>query len=70
MEQEISIPPDTSEKALDELATSSDPSICRQVAQHPNTSPITLIELFKRFPKEVLSNPALDLILLKMIRAS
>ena len=42
MEQEISILPDTSEKALDELATSSDPSICQQVAQHPNTSPITL----------------------------
>ena len=50
---------------LAELAKSKDINLCKQVAQHPNSSPDILKELFKRFPVEVLNNPVLDLLLLE-----
>ena len=59
---EISLDANLSAIALAELAKSKDLDICKQVAQHPNSSPETLKELFKRFPVEVLNNPVLDLL--------
>ena len=35
------------------------------MAENPNTSPELLIELFDRYPYQVLGNPALELILLE-----
>ncbi|MDJ0592258.1 MAG: hypothetical protein QNJ72_20080 [Pleurocapsa sp. MO_226.B13] len=65
MEKSQQIAPETSEKNLAELIKSGDPTICQQVARHPNASPETLRELFRQFPQAVLSNPALDLLLLE-----
>ena len=61
----ISLATNISAIELAELAKSKDLNLCKQVAQHPNTSPETLKELFKRVPGEVLSNPILDLLLLE-----
>ena len=52
----------TSAEELAKLVTTKDYKICQQVAQHPNTSPDTLKELFKKFPAEVLNNPVLNLL--------
>lgn len=65
MEKSRQIPLDASAKDLAELIKSDDAVICQQVAQHPNTSPETLKELFEKYPQEVLNNPVIDLLLLE-----
>ncbi len=65
MEKSQQIASDTSEKNLAELIKSGDPAICQQVARHLNASPETLRKLFFQFPQAVLSNSALDLLLLE-----
>lgn len=65
MEQFLFIKPDTTAEELAELIKTGNANVCKQVAQHPNTSPETLKELFIVFPVEVLNNPVIDLLLLE-----
>ena len=64
MEQSRQILPNTRAERLAKLAVSKDPVVCKQVARHPNTAPETLKNLFIKFPKEVLENPLIDLLIL------
>ena len=65
MEQFLTIKPDTTAEELAELIKIGNTNVCKQVAQHPNTSPETLKKLFIKFPTEVLNNPIIDLLLLE-----
>ena len=65
MEQSRQILPNTRAERLAKLAVSKDPVVCKQVARHPNTAPETLKNLFIKFPKEVLENPVIDLLILE-----
>ena len=64
--EELARDPNTSLDILERLAkTSKDDLVLAPVAENPNTSPELLIELFDRYPYQVLNNPALELILLE-----
>ena len=64
--EELARDPNTSLDILERLAkTSKDDLVLAAVAENPNTSPELLIELFDRYPYQVLNNPALELILLE-----
>ena len=65
MSESNSVFPNASATKLAELARSHDREICQSVARHPNTSPKTLKQLFQRFPKAVLENPIIDLLVLE-----
>lgn len=63
--EKTSISPNTSIEELAELAKSQNSTIYQQVASHPNTSPNTLEQLFEKYPKDVLNNPSMDLLVLE-----
>lgn len=50
---------------LSQLAKSKSSYICKAVALNPNTAPDLLVQLFKKYPLEVLNNISLELILLE-----
>ncbi len=56
---------DTSSTILRELANSDDEPTRCQVAQHPNTPPDVLKQLFRYYPVEILTNPIRKLLLLE-----
>ncbi len=56
---------DTSSAILRELANSDDESTRCQVAQHPNTPPDVLKQLFRYYPVAILTNPIIKLLLLE-----
>jgi predicted DNA-binding WGR domain protein len=56
--------PRASAELLEKLSHSSDEATRRNVVGNPNTLPETLIRIGQQFPKELLANPALDLLLM------
>ncbi|MDJ0577584.1 MAG: hypothetical protein QNJ65_20795 [Xenococcaceae cyanobacterium MO_234.B1] len=61
----VLISSDTSSTTLQKLANSGNEQTRYQVAQHPNTPPDVLKQLFRRYPIEVLTNPIMELLLLE-----
>jgi predicted DNA-binding WGR domain protein len=56
--------PRASAELLEKLSHSSDKATRQSVASNPNTAPEALVRLGQQFPKEFLTNPALDLLLM------
>jgi predicted DNA-binding WGR domain protein len=56
--------PRASAELLEKLSHSSDKATRQAVAGNPNTPPETFVRLGQQFPKEFLTNPALDLLLM------
>ncbi|MGF1487189.1 MAG: hypothetical protein ACFBSE_08755, partial [Prochloraceae cyanobacterium] len=59
--EELAKDPNTPLKILKELAkTSKDEVILAAIAENPNTDADLLIELFEKYPYQVLNNPAIE----------
>lgn len=56
----------TPTERLQELVNSGQEDVCKAVASNPNTAPDLLIQLFRKYPVEVLNNQVLDFILLEI----
>ena len=50
---------------LTKIAAIEHRNIAKAIAKHPNTSPDLLVNLFSKFPVEVLTNPSINLLLLE-----
>ncbi len=62
---ELIVKPDATSAELDELMKTGNKEIKKAIALHPNTSPETLVKLFRDYSEQVLNNSALSLILLE-----
>lgn len=63
--KQLAASPDTSPEQLRELAAISSKSISFRVAANPNTPIDVLWKLGTKFPKQLLENPVLPLLLLE-----
>ncbi|MFM9991828.1 MAG: hypothetical protein ACKVOY_10395 [Burkholderiaceae bacterium] len=57
--------PNASSELLERLSHSSDPATRKAVTSNPNTPTVVYIKLGQQFPKEFLTNPILDLLILE-----
>ena len=64
--EERAADPNTGAEELWELTNIGESAVLAAVAQNPNSPPELLQKLFRHYPREVLSNPIIELILLEL----
>lgn len=62
---DLILKPDATSTELNQLMKIGNEEIKKAIASHPNTSPEALVKLCRDYPKQVLNNSALNLILLE-----